>query len=135
MQFTRDGTVVEPLSVLAPCPNLDSALLDWPALGPAYARELLQALEQRGYQGIGEQFTVDRIDTPRTWADQGMIAGSPFSAAHLFRQTGPFRTRNLCESTDNVVLAGCGTTPGVGVPTVLISGKLAAERIMTGHDG
>ncbi|MGH3804263.1 MAG: FAD-dependent oxidoreductase, partial [Pseudonocardiaceae bacterium] len=28
-----------------------------------------------------------------------------------------------------VVLAGCGTTPGVGVPTAIISGKLAAARI------
>ncbi|MGJ5694736.1 phytoene desaturase, partial [Streptomyces pratensis] len=28
-----------------------------------------------------------------------------------------------------VVLAGCGTTPGVGVPTVLVSGKLAAARV------
>jgi phytoene desaturase len=30
---------------------------------------------------------------------------------------------------DNVVLAGCGTTPGVGIPPVLISGRLAAERV------
>lgn len=29
----------------------------------------------------------------------------------------------------NAVLAGCGTTPGVGVPTVIVSGKLAAARI------
>jgi phytoene desaturase len=29
----------------------------------------------------------------------------------------------------NVVLAGCGTVPGVGVPMVLISGRLAAQRI------
>jgi phytoene desaturase len=28
-----------------------------------------------------------------------------------------------------VVLAGSGTTPGVGIPPVLISGRLAAERI------
>jgi phytoene desaturase len=27
------------------------------------------------------------------------------------------------------VMAGSGTVPGVGVPMVLISGKLAAERI------
>jgi len=27
------------------------------------------------------------------------------------------------------LLAGCGTTPGVGIPPVLISGRLAAERI------
>jgi phytoene desaturase len=28
-----------------------------------------------------------------------------------------------------VALAGCGTVPGVGVPTALISGRLAADRI------
>ncbi|MFD9614973.1 phytoene desaturase, partial [Streptomyces sp. NPDC059083] len=54
---------------------------------------------------------------------------APFSAAHLFRQTGPFRTRNLVRGRVNVVLAGSGTVPGVGVPTVLLSGKLAAARL------
>jgi phytoene desaturase len=33
----------------------------------------------------------------------------------------------------NVVFTGSGTQPGVGVPMVLISGRLAAERI-TGKD-
>lgn len=73
---------------------------------------------------------VDAVDTPRTWHERGMLAGSPFSAAHVFRQTGPFRPRNFPRATDNVVLAGCGTTPGVGVPTALLSGKLAAMRII-----
>ena len=80
-------------------------------------------LEQRGYTGIAEHFRVDHLDTPQTWADQGMLAGTPFSAAHTFRQTGPFRRANLPPGLDNVVLAGCGTTPGVGVPTVLLSGS------------
>ncbi|MFC9895499.1 phytoene desaturase family protein [Nocardia sp. NPDC127579] len=119
----------EPFSLLAPCPNLDAAPLDWDRLGPSYLRELLAVLEQRGYTGIAEHFTVDHLDTPYTWRDQGMLAGTPFSAAHVFRQTGPFRPRNLPRSSDNVVIAGCGTTPGVGVPTVLLSGKLAATRI------
>lgn len=119
----------EPLSVLAPCPNLTAAPLDWDRLGPAYLCELLAVLEQRGYTGITEHFRVDHLDTPATWAAQGMIAGTPFSIAHLFRQTGPFRPRNLPRGVDNVVLAGCGTTPGVGVPTTLLSGKLAAARI------
>jgi phytoene desaturase len=30
---------------------------------------------------------------------------------------------------DNAVLAGGSTVPGVGVPTVLLSGKLAAQRV------
>ncbi|TDP30903.1 phytoene desaturase [Nocardia ignorata] len=119
----------EPLSLLAPCPNLTSAPLDWDRIGPAYLRELLATLEQRGYTGIGEYFRVDHLDTPATWAAQGMIAGTPFSVAHLFRQTGPLRPRNLPRGVDNVVLAGCGTTPGVGVPTTLLSGELAAARI------
>ena len=123
------GARHEPLSLSAPCPNLTAAPLDWKRVGPAYLRELLGVLEGRGYRGIAEHFTVDHLDTPRTWADRGMIAGTPFSAAHLFRQTGPFRTRNLPRVANNVVLAGCGTTPGVGVPTALLSGKLAAQRI------
>lgn len=115
--------------MLAPCPNLEAAPLDWSRLGPAYLEELLAVLEERGYREIAGHFTVDHLDTPQTWYEQGMIAGTPFSAAHLFRQTGPFRTRNLARTPANVVLAGCGTTPGVGVPTALLSGKLAAERI------
>ncbi|WP_054813225.1 phytoene desaturase family protein [Nocardia arizonensis] len=120
----------EPFSLLAPCPNLDTAPLDWARLGPSYLRELLEVLEQRGYRGITDHFSVDHLDTPQTWLDQGMLAGTPFSAAHVFRQTGPFRPGNFPRSSDNVVIAGCGTTPGVGVPTTLLSGKLAANRIV-----
>ncbi|MEG8177965.1 phytoene desaturase [Nocardia terpenica] len=119
----------EPLTLLAPCPNLVAAPLNWDRLAPAYLRELLSTLEDRGYTGIAGHFTVDHLDTPETWRAQGMLAGTPFSAAHVFRQTGPFRPRNLPRTATNVVLAGCGTTPGVGVPTTLLSGKLAARRI------
>ncbi|MCA1006757.1 phytoene desaturase [Rhodococcus hoagii] len=125
----RDGIRHEPLSVLAPCPNLDSAPFDWDALTGPYTRELLRTLEQRGYHGITDGYVVDHIDSPGTWAAQGLAAGSPFAPAHIFRQTGPFRRRNLARRPVNVVLAGSGTTPGVGVPTVIVSGKLAAERI------
>ena len=39
----------------------------------------------------------------------------------------------LARGVENVVFAGSGTQPGVGVPMVLLSGRLAAERI-TGRD-
>jgi phytoene desaturase len=44
-------------------------------------------------------------------------------------QTGPFRPGNLHPTLGNVVFVGSGTQPGVGVPMVLISGKLAASRV------
>ncbi|MEJ2858822.1 MULTISPECIES: phytoene desaturase family protein [unclassified Saccharothrix] len=118
--------------VLAPAPNLRLGPIDWDRVGPAYRDELVQTLEKRGLTGFGDSIEVERLVTPHDWAALGLAAGTPFSAAHTFAQTGPFRPRNLV--LDNAVLAGCGTTPGVGVPPVLISGKLAAQRI-TGSVG
>jgi phytoene desaturase len=93
---------------------------------------VLQVMEGRGWTGIAEHFTPRDLVTPASWAEQGMGAGTPFSAAHTLAQTGPFRRGNLVPGLANAVLAGCGTTPGVGVPTVLISGRLAAQRVTGG---
>ncbi|ALA67654.1 phytoene desaturase family protein [Corynebacterium lactis] len=124
------GREFEPVSVLAPCPNLDSAAVDWDAVKDAYVMELASVLEERGFFGISEHWKVGRIDSPNDWLRRGMGAGSPFGLAHLFRQTGPFRPRNFSPAMPgNVILAGSTTVPGVGVPTVMISGRLAAERL------
>jgi phytoene desaturase len=58
-----------------------------------------------------------------------MAMGTPFSLAHTFGQTGPFRPSNAEPRVPGVFFAGSGTTPGVGVPMVLISGELAADRV------
>jgi phytoene desaturase len=117
--------------VLAPCPNTDigPAAADWHDLAPRYRDSLLRELDRRGLAGIASAIEEECFVTPADWAWQGHAAGTPFSAAHTFAQTGPFRPRNLVRGTANAVLAGCGTTPGVGVPPVLLSGKLAAARI------
>ncbi|WP_028925696.1 phytoene desaturase family protein [Pseudonocardia acaciae] len=115
--------------LLAPCPNTTRAAFDWPRLGPAYVEELLTVLAARGINGFDGRAEAARLSTPADWTEQGMAAGTPFSAAHTFAQTGPFRPANLVRGWSNVVLAGCGTTPGVGIPPVLISGRLAAQRI------
>ena len=70
------------------------------------------------------------LTTPLDWKNQGMEQGAPFASAHTFFQTGPFRPRNIAAGIENVVFAGSGTQPGVGMPMVLISGRLAAERIV-----
>lgn len=121
------------LSVLFPTPNLTMRQQDWVAQSPAYREHMLATLEARGWPGFGAGLEVSELATPADWAARGMAAGTPFAAAHTFGQTGPFRPRNLARGWENVVFAGSGTTPGVGVPSVLISGRLAAERI-TGTD-
>ncbi|MFF3493092.1 phytoene desaturase family protein [Streptomyces sp. NPDC002795] len=117
--------------ILAPCPNTDigPSRAHWGDLAPRYRAELLTELERRGLDGISTAIDEQCLVTPADWHAQEHAAGTPFSAAHTFAQTGPFRPRNLVRGTANAVLAGCGTTPGIGVPTVLLSGKLAAARI------
>ena len=113
--------------VLLPTPNLRSEL-DWDRIGPGYRDQVVHLLEKSGYSGFGSSIEVEHITTPADWARRGMAEGTPFAAAHLFTQTGPFRPGNLFG--DNVVFTGSGTRPGVGVPMVLISGRLAAERVL-----
>lgn len=115
--------------VLAPVPNT-TAGLDWRADAPRrYADELVRVLTRRGYLGFDAGIEVSRVVTPAQWAAAGMAGGTPFGAAHTIFQTGPFRPGNLHPTLSNVVFVGSGTQPGVGVPMVLISGKLAAGRI------
>lgn len=116
--------------LLAPVPNTVKAPLDWRGgLAERYADELVTVLERRGYTGFGAGIEVREVVTPAQWSEAGMAAGTPFAAAHTLSQTGPFRPGNLHPSLSNVVFVGSGTQPGVGVPMVLISGRLAAARI------
>jgi phytoene desaturase len=113
--------------VLFPTPNLDAGI-DWVRMAPRYREHVLSTMSARGWDGFGESIEVEHVTTPPGWAARGMERGTPFAAAHSFRQTGPFRPGNL--RGENIVFTGSGTQPGVGVPMVLVSGRLAAERIL-----
>jgi len=133
MPTAGDPTLAPPgrdlLFVLAPCPNLEVGKVNWAVEGDTYARQVLATAAERLLPGLDKDVDVLDVVTPADWARQGMLAGSPFALAHTFSQTGPFRPANLVRGTDNVVLAGSSTVPGVGVPTALLSGRLAAERV------
>jgi phytoene desaturase len=115
--------------VLFPTPNLDSNI-DWTKQARPYRDQMIKTIEERGYTGFGDSIETEVMTTPLDWKNQGMEMGAPFASAHTFFQTGPFRPRNMAQGIENVVFAGSGTQPGVGVPMVLISGRLAAERIV-----
>jgi phytoene desaturase len=115
--------------VLVPTPNTRAGI-DWDVVGPRYRDEVVARLEGLGYRGFGDAIEVEHVTTPDDWQRLGMAAGAPFASSHTFRQTGPFRPGNLAPHVQGVVFTGSGTRPGVGVPMVLISGRLAAERIL-----
>jgi phytoene desaturase len=131
---TKDDPTLAPAGkesyyILYPTPNL-TADIDWKTQARPYRDHMIQTLEDRGYTGFGDSIETEVMTTPLDWEARGMEQGAPFASAHTFFQTGPFRPRNIAAGFENVVFAGSGTQPGVGVPMVLISGRLAAERIV-----
>lgn len=116
------------LYVLAPAPNTAVGTVDWARTGAAYTEQMLATVQAR-LPGVGTDLQLLHVVNPDDWARDGMVAGTPFSLAHTFAQTGPFRPANTVRGIDNVVLAGSSTVPGVGIPTAVLSGRLAADRV------
>lgn len=116
------------LYVLAPAPNLEVGQVDWASTRDSYVRQIMDIVATR-LPRLGLDAEVLHVVDPTDWARQGMAAGTPFALAHTFAQTGPFRPANTVRGVANVVLAGSSTVPGVGVPTAMLSGRLAADRI------
>jgi phytoene desaturase len=117
--------------VLVPVPNLKVAPVRWDGpVGRRYAGELMATLEARGYLDLGADLAVSYVVTPNDWARQGMSHGTPFASAHTVRQSGSMRPGNLHPTLANVVFTGSGTQPGVGIAMVLVSGRVAAQRVV-----
>ncbi|WP_298209940.1 phytoene desaturase family protein [Ferrimicrobium sp.] len=110
---------------LEPVPSLDGRF-DWERMGPGFVDRFDRRLVRFG---VTEELTTSvRHDIdPRGWAQLGMDAGTPFSLAHTFFQSGPFRPTMQDPRISNLVRTGSGTTPGVGLPLVMVSGRLSAE--------
>ncbi len=115
------------LHVLEPVPNLRAGL-DWDVLEPQLTERMLAWLVESGHLDGSPE--VLHTTSPADWQATGMAAGTPFSLDHRFTQTGPLRPALTDRRLPGVVFVGSATRPGVGVPMVLISGRLAADRVV-----
>jgi phytoene desaturase len=130
IMLTHPGQRKHPtLSVLEPTANLLGGG-SWDRLTPMLERRLLLRLDRLGYGDLSAapRFTLD----PPAWERLGHTAGTPFALDHRFTQTAWLRPSAVARNIPGLHFAGMYTAPGVGVPTVLISGRLAAERILEG---
>jgi phytoene desaturase len=78
-----------------------------------------------------EQISVEEIFTPVDWQQKfGLYDGSAFGAAHTLFQMGPMRPKNYDQNIKGLFFVGASTTPGTGMPMVVLGGKMTAERIL-----
>lgn len=117
------------LTLLAPCPPLDGAV-DWDEAGPHLRAALIRTAEERlGMAGLEDAIEVERTLGPPEWSAMGMARGTPFSLSHTLGQSAALRPGQRSRRARGLYFVGCGTSPGVGVPMVLMGGRHVAELV------
>jgi phytoene desaturase len=105
---------------------------DWDVQKKKTRTALIQRLKQMGLEDIEEHIKFEICYTPENWEHACNISrGSVFgSLAHNLMQMGYFRPHNQHGRYNNLFFVGGSTHPGNGIPNVLLSAKLTAERIL-----
>ncbi|MBV9928443.1 MAG: phytoene desaturase [Acidobacteria bacterium] len=117
--------------VLAPTPTLSRMPgADWSEEARKIKERVLETLKLHGVSIEPWRVMCEEVYTPLDWRRRfGLYDGSAFGAAHTLFQVGPFRRKNFSEELEGLYYVGASTTPGTGMPMVVLSGRLVAERI------
>lgn len=95
-----------------------------------YFERVLRVAE-RGFGPLRDRIVYRRTRGPAAFERElGLPYGAAFGPDHLLDQMGPFRAPIRHRALANLTFAGSGTHPGSGVPMVLLSGRLAARRLL-----
>ena len=118
--------------LLAPMPNL-SAAIDWDQAASQVREKLLGRLEEIVDPAIREHIVWERQYRPTDWlADVNAPLGTAFgSLSQGFFQSAYFRPHNKANGIEGMYFVGQGTYPGIGMPMVMISSRLVAERVIS----
>jgi phytoene desaturase len=94
------------------------------------AKNIIDDLSNRVGFDIQSNIITKKILAPDDWANMlNLYKGSGLGLAHDINQVGAFRPKNKDEKLSNLYYVGASTTPGTGLPMVIISSKLVTERI------
>ncbi len=118
----------ENLFILCPVPDLRFKK-DW-SDREELVQNIIDDLSARTGFDISENIVTKKVLDPQDWADMlNLYKGSGLGLAHDINQVGAFRPKNKDEHFNNLYYVGASTTPGTGLPMVIISSKLVTERI------
>jgi phytoene desaturase len=108
---------------------------DWISLRDEARRQVFRRLGSCGITDLEQNIKFEVSYTPLTWRKRyNLVKGSTHGLCHNRGQLAYLRPHNRHTHYRNVYFAGASTHPGTGVPTALISGRLAAQRVMDEWD-
>ncbi len=122
----------ETLIGIAPVGHLDeSGEQDWPALRDRARSRILDRLAGLGMGDLQDHIKFEVNYTPLSWRKRyNLVNGSTHGLSHTLTQLGYLRPANRHARYGNLYFTGASTHPGTGVPTALVSGRLAATRLL-----
>lgn len=137
--YVQNASVTDPglapdghnaLYVLVPVANLKGQI-DWKHKVSEFRSLILDRLETRAdLKDLKEHIQYEKMITPLDWQQKLRVEyGATFNLGHNLKQMLIFRPHNKFEEFDNLWLAGGGTSPGSGLPTIYESGRITANML------
>jgi phytoene desaturase len=103
---------------------------DWGELRDKAREQVFRRLAILGITDLESHIKFETTFTPLSWRKRyNLMKGSTHGLCHNLTQLGYFRPRNRHSNYHNLYFAGASTHPGTGIPTAMVSGRLAAQRI------
>jgi phytoene desaturase len=104
---------------------------NWLKIRDEARQHVFRRLRTLGITDLQDHIKFEMNFTPLSWRKRyNLMKGSTHGLCHNLMQLGYFRPHNKHAHYSNLYFVGASTHPGTGVPTAMVSGRLAAERIL-----
>lgn len=119
------------LTAIVPVGHMsDKGEQNWGELRDKARQQAFRRLRTLGITDIQAHIKFEQTYTPVSWAERyNLLKGSTHGLSHKLTQMAYFRPSNRHPRYQNLYFVGASTHPGTGMPTAMVSGRLAAERI------
>lgn len=104
---------------------------DWEDLSDQARQHVFRRLRTLGIHDVDKHIKFESFFTPLSWHKRyNLMKGSTHGLSHNLSQLGYFRPDNRHDQFQNLYFVGASTRPGTGLPTAMVSGRQAAQRIL-----
>jgi phytoene dehydrogenase-like protein len=104
---------------------------DFPAMQRKARAFILNRLAELGMADVEAHIKTEVSFAPQDWKNRyNLTRGSAHGLSHKLTQMAYFRPHKRHKRYKNLYFVGASTHPGTGVPTVLVSARLVAERVL-----
>jgi len=120
------------LTAIVPVGHLDErGEQDWESIRDRARQAVFSRLATLGITDLEAHLKFEVSYNPLSWRKRyNLVKGATHGLCHNLMQLGYLRPANRHPRYRNLYFAGASTRPGTGVPTALISARLASERII-----